>query len=231
MPAKNVVKEYREQGYYHIYNRGVEKRDIFTDKQDYAVFLDYLKAYLSPKDTKGLMQVVGNPNSSSKDKAEAIRLLRLNNFVEEIELLAYCLMPNHFHLLVKQNEARSIERFMKSLLTRYVQYFNHRHEQRVGGLFQSTYKAVLVESEEQLLWLTRYIHRNPASKGLSLKDNPQPSSYRNYLGLFKQTWIKPDQILAHFAKTGINSYAAFVEDDSYDNQSGMILKGLSFFEE
>ena len=226
MPARNVVKQYQEKGYYHLYNRGVEKRDIFTDKQDAAVFLGYLKDYLSPKDIEGLMKTIINLTSSSHDKLDAARLLRMNNFADEIELLAYCLMPNHFHLLVRQNEARGIEKFMKSLLTRYVQYFNRRQNSRVGGLFQSTYKAVLVQTEEQLLWLTRYIHRNPASKGLSLKDPPLPSSYRNYLGLVKQEWVRPKEILNYFTKSGLLSYGAFVEDDAYDAKTEELIKDI-----
>jgi len=224
MPARNVIKQYQKKGYYHLYNRGVEKRDIFIDKQDAAVFLGYLKEYLSPKNIEVLMKAISSPKSTSQDKAEAIKLLRMNNFAGEIELLAYCLMPNHFHLLVRQNEARSIEKFMKSLLTRYVQYFNHRQDDRVGGLFQGTYKAVLVQTEEQLLWLTRYIHRNPASKGLSLKHPPLPFSYKNYVGLVKQEWVKPREILGYFAKTGINSYEAFVEDNSYDTQEERLIE-------
>lgn len=219
MPAKNVLKSYMENGFYHIYNRGVEKRIIFSDKQDESVFLSYVKEYLTPKDVAGLTKMIIDPESGSDQKTEAARLLRMNNFSDEIKLLAYCLMPNHFHLLVKQNRERSIERLMRSLSTRYVQYFNPKHNKRVGGLFQDAYKAVLVESEEQLLHLSRYIHRNPLLKGVSLKESPQPSSYRNYLDLVKQEWVRPEEILAHFAKTGFNSYQSFVEGNEYEEGS------------
>ncbi len=219
MPARNVLKSYLENGYYHIYNRGVEKRFIFTDKQDESVFLSYLKEYLTLKDTAELTKVLTNPESSVKQKAEAAKLIRMNNFYGEITFLAYCLMPNHFHFLVKQNRERSIEKFMRSLSTRYVQYFNRRHDKRVGGLFQDAYKAVLVESDEQLLHLSRYIHRNPLLKGVSLKESPRPSSYRNYLGFIRQEWVKPEEVLVYFAKSGINSYQAFVEGNEYEEKS------------
>lgn len=219
MPARNVIKSYLENGYYHIYNRGVEKRSIFLDKQDTSVLLGYLKEYLSPKDIEGLTRGLSSGNSFL-EKAEAVRLLRMNNFTEEVDLLAYCLMSNHFHLLVKQYGVRSIEKFMKSLATRYVQYFNKRHGGRVGGLFQDAYKAVLVESSEQLLWLGRYIHRNPIQKGVSLKESPVPSSYKNYLGLVKQDWIKPGEILGYFSKQNrFDSYQVFVEDNLLDERS------------
>lgn len=219
MPAKNKIKEYHENGYYHLYNRGVEKRIIFSDKQDESVFLSYIKEYLSPKDPNKLTQIIGNATSTPQQKADARKLIRMNNFSDQLDLLAYCLMPNHFHLLVKQTVSRTIEMFMRSLGTRYVQYFNHRHGKRVGGLFQDTYKAVLVESEEQLLHLSRYIHLNPLQKGLTLKECPQPSSYPNYLGLIKQDWVKPQEILTYFTKSGTNSYSSFVENSRLDEPS------------
>src|SRR3990170_2216093 len=100
MPAKNRIKEYSENSYYHIYNRGVEKRLIFLDQQDYGVFLSYLKEYLLPKNEKELFSRLSNPTLSPKEKDKILKLLRLNNFAGEITLLAYCLMPNHFHLLI-----------------------------------------------------------------------------------------------------------------------------------
>lgn len=219
MPARNVVKTYSKNGYYHLYNRGVEKRVIFIDHQDEAVFLSYLKEYLMPKDTAGLLETANNPQSSPSEKSNALKALRLNNFAQDIDLLAYCLMSNHWHLLVKQKNERSIEKFMRSLCTRYVQYFNHRHEKRVGNLFQDTYKAVLITSEEQLLHLSRYIHRNPIQKGLSLKECPQVSSYFNYLEKINQDWMKPNDVLAHFSKNELNSYESFCENNQIEEMS------------
>ena len=164
MPAKNSIKTYTENGYYHLYNRGVEKRTIFQGEQDYAVFLSYLKTYLMPKNEDDLRQKLADPTISYKEKENIIKLLRLNNFADEITLIAYCLMPNHFHFLVKQNSANGIDRFMNSLGTRYTMYFNRKYK-RVGSLYQDVYKAVMVGSDEQLLHLTRYIHRNPVPSG------------------------------------------------------------------
>ncbi len=219
MPAKNKIKEYHENGYYHLYNRGVEKRVIFADKQDESVFLSYLKEYLSPKDPDKLLQIMDDATSTPQQKADAKKLIRMNNFSDQLDLLAYCLMPNHFHLLVKQTVSRTIEMFMRSLCTRYVQYFNHRNNHRVGPLFQDAYKAVLVESPEHLLHLSRYIHLNPHQKGQSLKECPQPSSYLNYLGVISQGWVKPQETLSYFAKSGTNSYSSFVENSQLDEPS------------
>lgn len=224
MPAKNTVKNYVENGYYHLYNRGVEKRAIFIDQQDYAVFLGYLKEYLSPKNEQSLRDILADPKTPSKKKDKIIKLLRLNNFAEEIILIAYCLMPNHFHFLVKQKSNYSIDVFMQSLLTRYTMYFNRKYK-RVGSLFQSVYKAVLVTTDEQLIHLTRYIHKQAlASQGETLQDQ-EPSSYQDYTGKRNTTWIHPGEILANFSKTiPTLTYEAFVlQKDDFSIINKLIL--------
>lgn len=217
MPAKNSVKPYVENSYYHIYNRGVEKRTIFQNQQDYAVFLSYLKTYLLPKDEAVLHERLSSNNVSFAEKSEILRLLRLNNFADEVFLTAYCLIPNHFHFLVKQKSSTAIDTFMNSLSTRYVMYFNKKYK-RVGPLYQGVYKAVLVESEAQLLYLTAYIHRNTLPL-LAIQGDPldtwSESSYREYLGKRKTNWVHPKEILSYFSKTNPNlSYQSFVEQMS-----------------
>lgn len=230
MPVKNRIKPYVENGYYHIYNRGVEKRVVFQDDQDYSVFLSYLKEYLLPKDEKVLQDQLANPAIDHIQRAVVLKKLRLNNFNNTINLLAYCLMLNHFHFLIHQASAHTINYFMRSLCTRYSMYFNKKNK-RVGPLFQSAYKAVLVETDPQLLHLSRYIHRQAlASKGDSFQSKP-PSSYPNYLGkIMSQEWIKPNKVLAFFKsgassrRTGANSYQSFVEE--YDEGTKEIIGKL-----
>jgi len=211
MPGRNSIKQYISNGYYHIYNRGVEKRLIFQDEQDYSVFLGYLKEYLTPKNEKGLRMRLSDPNISSKERDRVLKSLRMNNFADEITLLAYCLMPNHFHLFIKQKSANSIDKFMRSLCTRYTMYFNKKYK-RVGSLFQSVYKAVSILNESQFLHLSRYIHKQAlASQGESLED--QPCSYKEYLGLRKTEWVKPDEVLSYFSTTNPTlSYESFIKE-------------------
>lgn len=220
MPAKNRTKLYLENGYYHIYNRGVEKRTIFLDEQDYGVFLSYLKNYLMPKDEKSLLDKLSNPNTSYKEKDKILKLLRLNNFYGEITLLAYCLMQNHFHFFIKQKSALSIDQFMNSLCTRYTMYFNRKYK-RVGSLYQGVYKAVSVDHEEQFIYLSKYIHKqaliHSGTQGQALRSWEQPSSYLEYLGERKTEWIHPEDVLSYFSKTNPNlSYKAFVEETGDD---------------
>ena len=203
VPAKFVIKQYVENGYYHLLNRGVEKRPIFLDKKDYRTFLSFLKRYLS------------DPDLQQQD-VQPIRLSRRSDLHKEIKLVAYCLMPNHFHLLIKQETRNAITKFARSLSNAYVRYFNDRYD-RVGTLFQGKIKGVLVDSDAYLLHLSRYIHQNPGEIWKkSLRDYPF-SSYAEYLGLRNTTWIYPEIVLDFFSSSENNlfydyfSYRSFVE--------------------
>lgn len=228
MPAKNSIKQYLENGYYHIYNRGVNKQDIFFDKQDYSVFLSYLKEYLLPKDEDALRDLISNPKTSWQEKDKAIKSLNLCNFSDEISLFAFCLMPNHFHLLSQQKSSNIIDRFIKSVGVRYSMYIKRKY-QRVGPLFQGVYKAVLITSEEQLLYLTRYIHRQALNlQGGTLQEQEvHPCSFGEYLGFRKTQWIKSDQILNFYYKNNPHSsYESFIRQ----SQETEIISKLIFEE-
>lgn len=201
MPAKNVIKIYVSGGFYHVYNRGVDKNNIFLEEKDYRYFLYLLKIYLLPKE---------ETINLATNEEEKISLLRLNNFYQKIELLTFCLMSNHFHLLIRQNDEQSIKIFIKSLLVKYVSYFNKKY-QRVGPLFQGVYKAVLIENEEQLYHVSRYIHLNPLDlvKDISLLKNYKWSSYLAYIKNWNVKWLKKDFILNHFNS---DNYKKFVEE-------------------
>lgn len=188
MPAKNSLKVYITNGIYHIYNRGVEKRNIFCDEQDYKIFLYYLKSYLS------------SPNQQSRPPYNINRCFSNYDLYKKIKLLAYCLMPNHFHFMLQQFTETAMTEFMKRFSNAYVKYFNEKY-QRVGPLFQGPYKAVLIDKEPYYLHLTRYIHRNPLEiikikKSLfnDLLDYPY-SSYPDHCGKRNTVWIYKDEIL------------------------------------
>ena len=218
MPAKNRIKTYQENGYYHIYNRGVAKQPIFLDEQDYKVFLSYLKTYLSPQNNKDLQRQINQAKNWS-EKHAIIRLINLKNFSKEIDLLAYCLMPNHLHLLIKQKPATAIKEFIQAIMTKYSTYFNKKYN-RVGGIFQGPYKATLVKSDDQLLHLTRYIHQNPNSTRPGLVEllKYRYSSLPNYLGKFKQSWVKAAEILSFFKENHPTlSYKSFVTENQNTN--------------
>ncbi len=131
-------------------------------------------------------------------------------------------MPNHFHLLIKQIEPNAMEGFMRSLATRYSTYFNKRYN-RVGKLFQAAYKACIIENDNYLLYLSRYIHRNPGEYSNNLAN--AHSSYGVYLGLRTIPWVKPQFILSFFNQAssdflkGYNTYKHFVEASDLDREA------------
>jgi len=225
MPSRFQIKTYTDNTYHHLFNRGVEKRPIFLEDKDYAVLLSYLKTYLSPKNKNALSVQATNSSVSWRERDQALRLLRMNNFYGTILLLSYCLMPNHFHMVVWQKHGPGIDEFMNSLWTRYTMYFNHKYH-RVGTLFQSVYKAVVVSSDEQLLHLTRYIHQNPIahrklrtldSKGEALRSYVW-SSYKEYLGLRQAEWINTNTVLSRWSINKEYEYEKFVlETDAVDS--------------
>lgn len=232
MASKNSRKQYLEDSFYHIYNRGVEKRDIFQDQQDFNVFISYLRTYLLPKDTILLHGIIQSDSSSQLEKERARRELALNNFTDEIELLCFALLPNHFHFLIKQHKENSMDRFINSLGTRYSAYFNRKYH-RVGTLYQGVYKAVIVESDDQFLHLSRYIHLNPFNRlNFPLKRWPElllPSSVGDYLSIKGRDWIKTDYVLSQFTKKNNDTYFHFME--SYCDPEIIAPIGLDYDEE
>ena len=212
MPARNTVKLYLENTFYHVYNRGVESRDIFSDNQDYKTFLSYTKRYLT------------------KTAQNEVQPRWRSDVVDKLQLVSYCLMSNHFHLLLKQKTTDGMTIFMKTLMNSYVKYFNQKYK-RVGGLFQGVFKAVQIIEEPYLLHLTRYIHLNPLDVNGMTFDRLENyyCSYGEYIGKRNTQWVHTEEILSMFGSKLIgmdrfSSYKDFVE--KYQGNSDEILGGL-----
>ena len=166
--------------------------DIFTDDEDYRVFLNLLKRALGEK-----IQI---------DK----QYRNYPNFHNNLELLAYCLMSNHFHLLIRtKNKPRLLPELLKSVMTSYVMYFNKKHK-RTGPLFGKRYRAVRIISDEYLWHISRYIHLNPLDIDRDYKSYPY-SSIDYYTSSKSSDWVKPDEIKDMFKEAGEN-YSKFLED-------------------
>lgn len=200
MPSRHVIRHFVEDGIYHVFNRGVEKRDIFLDEQDYQIFLYYLFVYVVPFD----QVLIQYPNLPIR--------LHNKNLSSEIEVLAYCLMPNHFHLLLQQKSIDGVSKLLKQLTNAYTLYFNNKY-QRVGGLVQGRFKAVQPETDEQLLHISRYIHLNPLVSELT-EDLPsfKWSSYLDYIGKRNGKLCAKDTLLSFFSSP--SKYEAFVVDQA-----------------
>ena len=135
---------------YHLYNRGTEKRDIFMSSKDYERFLALMYICNQSEEPVRIIR---------KGLSELVKIYpRKEN--ELIEIAAYCLMPNHFHLLAKERQADGISRFMHKITTAYTMYFNKKFE-RTGSLFQGTFKSTHASNDRYLKYLISYIHLNP----------------------------------------------------------------------
>lgn len=154
---------------YHVFNRGVNKNKIFFSEDDYKRF--YLTAlHYKFKETK--FSYFNDPGSLE---------LKKESSQPKIEVLAYCLMPNHFHFLLKQLVDGGITWYLQHLTNSFSHYINTKYE-RVGPLFQGRFKNILIESDEQLLHVSRYIHLNPYVSSLVKKmNNYRFSSYLSYI--------------------------------------------------
>ncbi len=208
MPSRNALKQFETDMSYHCYNRGVEKRTIFVDDQDYGVFLNRLKQMLADPETL---------------KAEFKKRELVKSFFGRIELRSYCLMPNHFHLLLYQHDEEAIADFMRTLSTSYAMYFNKRYE-RVGHLYQGRYKARRIDSDEYSLHISRYIHLNPQNLEGGYKRYPyssmrfllEPDMCPAWLHVDK-VLIEHDGLIERYTKF-VDEYAAVTTLDEMDDQ-------------
>lgn len=203
--------------YYHLYNRGVAKNDLFIHSSDYKHFLNTLRFYVENKPSTKL-------SLASRAKTFNKKLFQPTKN-PMVEVIAYCLMPNHFHLLVKQLKDNGIADFMRRSLNSYSRYFNTKYN-RVGALFQGVYQSVLVENEEQLLHLSRYIHLNPFVANLT----KQPIQYRwsslkDYLNNRKERLANPALILTMLGSA--DSYKNFIEDYKSYMQEFVLIQNLT----
>lgn len=185
---------------YHIYSRGVEKRKIYLDSNDYSRFVSILEHYLKYDYPYSLLKERLKKVRSPQGRRNVFLRLETKRIEPPVEIIAFCLMPNHYHLTLKQLVEDGITNFMHRMGTSYTNYFNIRQD-RSGRLFESTFKAVLVETDAQLLHLTRYQHLNPRVLDLKTPEsliNYHWSSLSTYLGKKRFPFIKPEVAMSIF---------------------------------
>ena len=160
---------------YHIYNRGVEKRDIFLKAEEYAYFIHLLYALNDTDRIKNFSRQHNSLQKENNNELGSTSLISNSNKKRRdclVDILAFVLMPNHFHLLLKQKKDDGISKFMQKLGTGYTMFFNKKYE-RSGSLFQGRYKSVHISSNRQLLYIPHYLHLNPIP---ILKNDSQKST-------------------------------------------------------
>jgi putative transposase len=197
---RNLTFSFEE--FYHIYNRGTEKRIIFLDDYDHSRFT--LLLYLC----------------NSTDRVDLGDLLRQGLSLSEIfreertdtlvEIGAWCLMPNHFHILIKEKAENGISMFMKKLLTSYSMYFNKKYH-RTGSLFQGPFKAKHLDYDQYLKYQFTYIHLNP----IAIIDSG-----------WKEKYIQDKKKANNFIKN--YKYSSYLDYSDQDRIEGNILNKKAF---
>ncbi len=198
MPRRNVIRQDGQDVFYHVYARGVSRRRIFIDEEDYLYFLKLLERYLSPEEARNSYGV------------------HYPNFYNKVDLLAFCLMPNHFHMLVYQRQVQMLTSLMRSLMTSYSRYFNSRHK-HTGPLFESRFRASAIIDDSYLEHISRYIHLNPKHW-----QDYEYSSLPYYTQRVEVSWIRPERILEMFKTPA--EYIQFVADYQENKKMMDILK-------
>jgi len=193
-------KPFAPNTFWHVYNRGVGKMDIFNEISDYGFFIVRMDENFHPKialpDVPDGHHPDGAHLGGASMAAEAhTPYIRKTLPPESFSLLAYTLMPNHFHFVVRQNTDLPISKLVLKICGSYSKFYNKKYE-RVGSLFQDQFKAVLIDNDSYLLWLSAYIHNNPKTAGL-VKDliDYSWSSYLDYAGLRQGTLCDQSLIL------------------------------------
>lgn len=214
--------------YYHVYNRGVDKRIVFNNDYDYERFKLLLYVANSDKSIQ--------PAQLMRDGKEFYDLWKMDRGEPLVSIGAWCLMPNHFHLLVREIKEGGISEFMQKLGTAYTMFFNSINK-RTGSLFQGTYKAQLITGDQYLKYLYSYIHMNPLKlkdlkwkervilKELSVNfikflENFPHSSFSDYLGSKRteQTILSKNDFPKYFEK--MNHVNDIKEWITYHNHRG-----------
>jgi len=196
--------------YYHIYNQSVDKISIFKYQNCLPRVLSLLNYYRFKKLPMCFSKFI---KLSSKFQAKILENLEKEANLQ-VEIVAFCLMPNHFHLLVKQERKSGIVNYLSNFQNSYAKYFNLKY-QRKGSLFKGRFESVLIQDDYQLLHLSRYIHLNPYSSGM-FKEKEELISYRwssfpQYLGTTKG-FANPKIVLGQFKNS--SAYKKFVFDQA-----------------
>ncbi|MFZ2484746.1 MAG: transposase [Minisyncoccia bacterium] len=192
--------------HYHICNRGVNKQVIFHDRGDYDRFLFLILYFQSPINFSQIGRVIKEfVKHRVLDISEEIVKKRT------VELVAFCIMPNHFHLIMKELEEGGIAAYMQRVLNAYSKYYNTKYN-KTGHVFQGPYRAIHITDDRQLLYLSTYIHRNPReiSRWANKEDHYEWSSYQDCIE--ESRWgnlLVPEVLMGEFKNK--DEYRKFVK--------------------
>ena len=195
--------EFVNKEYYHIFNRGVDRRIVFADKWDLDRFFQSMIEF-------NTLEPIGSiyENSFRKDPLGSFAPKSQKKLVD---FICYCLNPNHYHFILSPLADKGIEKFMHKIGGGYTNYFNEKHE-RTGSLFQGVFKAIHIDSNEYLLHLSAYINLN--NKIHSLGSEAPKSSWKEYIGDKQANFCNKKIILGQFKNQ--SEYKKFAGDSLVD---------------
>jgi putative transposase len=189
-----------EDGLYHVFNKSIAGFKIFNNRDEFKRILEVICYYQNVNQSIEYSRFVRDEKNAQFCVSKPDEKF--------VEVIAYCIMPTHLHLILKQVKKNGISVFMGNVQNSYSRYFNIKHK-RKGPLWEGRFKNVLIKDDEYLLHLTRYIHLNPVSAGIV--DRPEDwldSSYVEYLGKTKDRICSYEDLL----DLDSVSYKEFVED-------------------
>lgn len=176
-------ENFAEHEHYHVFGRGTNREKIFIDDRDKARFIFLITHFQSPT---RINNVSWYTESFLKKGSFSIRKDKVNEILKKrsVRLVAFVLMPNHFHLLIQNLEDKILSVYMHRILTAYSKYFNAKYKKK-GHVFEGPFKAVHTKNNTQLLHLSAYIHKNPKEikNWENTYDEYPYSSYQDYIGL------------------------------------------------
>lgn len=194
---------------YHVFNRGIEKRLTFLDNWEFRRATEVLEYYRFSN-----LPLRFSHYSKLDTETKSLMSKKINKLNKYVEILSYCLMPNHFHFLLRQLTDNGISKFIANFTNSYTKYFNTKHN-RTGPLFQGLFKAVHIEDDEQFIHVSRYIHLNPVSAYLIEIDNLEKyiwSSYPEYINMANSGFVEKEAVLNFFSD--IKHYQQFILDQA-----------------
>lgn len=192
--------------YYHIFNRGVDRSAIFKNSTDYHHFISAFDFYRFQKTRvkySHYCKMIPSVASAIRDEQEKSGVL--------VRVFAFALMPNHFHLLLRQEVEHGIHTYLFKALNSYAKYFNTKRK-RVGPVFQGNFQAVRIESDAQLLHVSRYIHLNPVVSGITTIESIHTYPWTSFPGYINNTsdWVDTTEIVGLIGS--VIKYESFVAD-------------------
>ena len=220
MPYRNIP--FVTNQIYHVFNRSIASQPIFVYRRDYERVLELVNYYRFKKPPLRFSHY----KRLSKEQKEEYRNSFMINRRPMLEILAYCIMPNHVHFLLRPKINNAVSDFMRNLQNSYSKYFNTKHK-RTGSLFQFMFKAVRMETDEQLMHVSRYIHLNPVTSYIiEVEDSGRYewSSFKDYV-LDINSFVSKEMILSHFKSA--QGYKKFVFDQAEYQRELSKIKHLS----